>query len=511
MATLAGQLKAKKERLEKKIERLIEQINNEELLKSWTEGGIYEQQSQLKDLSNQLEKILEEVLLELDSDSQRDLKENQQLSENIISAKAKLFDSLKAINAEKPVQDDNASLDRNKIKIEVTQTDATGNIPNIWGKFDGDYSKWKQFHDKWVATMHTNEKVKTIVKFQNLQTACVGDAVGALGDWDLTDENYAKAWERLQTIYEDDYMQVESFMQKLDALPRMNGTTGKAIRNTIDTVQKHIHGLQRYINMDPKHPYVVFSVISKMDTDTYRAWEKHRPVLAKADAERNGIDPDNRRPGKYIPTWKEVEAFLENEVTIRVHAERHPNFATSRRNEHQISKKQQKHQYKQNQFAKNNDANTGEKTCPICEGSHLIYKCQSFIDMNLVARQNQVTEHELCVRCLQNLHAGRCANKRCNQICPKCLPENKYHNSMLCPNALRQTTNAAMNENVAGHKRKQQYSNQRNPKRFRHSNENASRTDSNRGQSSVNKLSEWSKVATQSNAIKNISSSKTEQ
>lgn len=35
--------------------------------------------------------------------------------------------------------------------------------------------------------------------------SCNGNAVGALGEWDLTEENYQKAWERLQSIYEDDY------------------------------------------------------------------------------------------------------------------------------------------------------------------------------------------------------------------------------------------------------------------------------------------------------------------
>lgn len=504
--TLTGQYVAKKARLEKKIERLVDQACNQALLQDWTEGDVCERQNELKELSKQLEKVHEDALIELDAENQDDFIENEQLSDKIITAKARLFDRLKAIGATNTIQDDNASLDKNKIKIEVMQTNASGNIPNIWGKFDGDYSKWKSFHDKWVASMHTNDKVKTIVKFQNLQAACISDAKGALGEWDLTDENYLKAWERLKSIYEDDYMQVQSFMQKLSALPRMNGSTSKAIRDTIDAVQKHIHGLQRYIDIDLKHPYVVFSVIGKMDTETYRAWEKHRPSLAKADAERNGIDPDNARPGKYIPTWKELEAFLENEVTIRVHAERHSNYGMLRQNNQQISKKQQKRFNKQSLFDANNDTNYATPQCPICNGPHQIYKCQSFIDMNLVARQNQVAEHELCVRCLQKFHAGRCANKRSNLMCPKCLPENRHHNSMLCPNAKAQT-NAAMNANSGRGKRKHQNNKQQNPKRRRYNNENVN-SDSGKMQSTVNKVGEWSVIAKQSNAIKNVKPSK---
>lgn len=155
MATLTGQLKIKKQRLEKKIERLTEQIINKESIENWTEGDISERQFQLKDLNSQLEKVHEDALLELDVETQSDFTENEELNDKIMTAKARLFDLLKTISKSESSQHDNASIDKNKIQIEVMQTDASGNVPNIWGKFDGDYSKWKSFHDKWVASMHS--------------------------------------------------------------------------------------------------------------------------------------------------------------------------------------------------------------------------------------------------------------------------------------------------------------------------------------------------------------------
>ena len=167
--------------------------------------------------------------------------------------------------------------------IRVIQTDAAGNIPNSWGAFNGDYARWHSFRDRCMP-VHEKKEIKAITKFHALKTACIGEAAGALGEWDITEQNYHKAFERLSAIFEDDYMQIHAYMQKLIRLPRMKSNSSKAIRKMIDTVQQHVAGVSRYITADDKQPYAVFTIIDKMDSDTFRAWEKHRPTLAKANA-----------------------------------------------------------------------------------------------------------------------------------------------------------------------------------------------------------------------------------
>lgn len=181
----------------------------------------------------------------------------------------------------------------------------------------------------------------------------------------------------------------------------------------------------------------MFAIINKMDSDTYRAWEKYRATLAKAATNRDANEPNNtQRPGKHIPTWPELEQFLEGEVTIRVHAEKRNREEESQPNAGEASKK------RQNPFRKQNDQNNEKNAeshsmlqCPICNGAHRVHECQAFIDMDIVDRLDKVAEHNLCDRCLRITRAGRCVNRKSNQICPECLPDDKYHNSLLCPNA----------------------------------------------------------------------------
>lgn len=211
-------------------------------------------------------------------------------------------------------------------------------------------------------------------------------------------------------------MQVQEFMRKLSKLPHMRPSSSKSIRDIIDTVHKHIHGLKRYITTDNKHPYVVFAVIERMDTDTYRAWEKYRPNLARAKGPEADINENANKTGKYIPTWYELEEFLEGEVTIRVHAEK--------RN------KTNQHENKANASSCQNESDTDHSKedsyipeyldCALCDKIHPIYRCDIFRAMSLNDRKNHIEENNLCVRCLRRNHYGPCIRPQNNDECPKC-------------------------------------------------------------------------------------------
>lgn len=313
------------------IKKIQSHFDDEEKFNGFSKGDLNERKKRLENLSlslseNNMEMVCKEELSEAHS------RENDQYDDVVMTLKAKASDRIDKIeNDNKPTSSQAAA--HTNSTIRVIQMDAAGNIPNTWGTFNGDYAKWQNFRDRWMP-IHENKEIKSITKFYALKAACLGEAAGALGEWDITDDNYLKAFKRLSDIFEDDYMQIQAYMQKLLRIPRMRSNSSKAIRKMIDTVQQHIAGASRYINIDEKQPYSVFMIIDKMDSETFRAWEKHRPALAKAQALQNSNDEDATdeqeinnganalRPGKHIPTWKELEEFLEGEVSIRVHEEK---------------------------------------------------------------------------------------------------------------------------------------------------------------------------------------------
>lgn len=495
-----AEMEAKRKYTITQIERVKKAIENKEVFTKWSKGELSERIKKLDDLSTNFDNF--NLQLTCDGNmSQEQANENVAFDDEMMSLKAKLRDRIESLSKSENEQAQ-AQAQQEPLRIEVQQTDAAGNIPNTWGKFDGDYAKWQSFRDRWLAAMHTNDKVKAVTKFQNLKTACIGDAAGALGEWDLTEANYQKAWDRLQGIYEDDYMQVQAFMKKLNKLPRMKNRSSKTIRNIIDTVQKHINGLKRYVKLDEANAYAVFTVIDRMDSTTYRAWEKHRPTLVKANVQADPQPNENQndKPGKHIPTWEQLEAFLESEVTIRVHAENRGEM-DEEEEEHPVSQKKNK-RFKGNK--NKNQEQAYSLKCELCSEAHQLFKCEVFKAMNLNGRKKHISDHDLCEKCLRDNHSGPCRNKFSNNACPRCLPEKKYHNSMICANKELRVL-LAREEQSKGNGRKRKFQNKKSgryAKKRRFEADDRQNLGDDKVHSGVHKIGNWSLVAKESNAVK---------
>lgn len=174
----------------------------------------------------------------------------------------------------------------------------------------------------------------------------------------------------------------------------------------------------------------MFTVIDSMNRDTYRAWEKFRPSLASIQASQSGQENQNEalfNPNTYIPIWAELERFLENEITIKVHSERlDPEGVNSN------AFKKQKRSKSQKSY---DSADVPDfLQCDLCNDMHPLFKCEIFKTMSLTGRKSHVIEKNLCEKCLRPNHSGDCRKRQCNIPFPNCKPETRYHNSWLCQN-----------------------------------------------------------------------------
>lgn len=425
----------------KAMKRNAKMVNDEAVFTAWSKGMIEERLISFEENYKKFE--LHCVNIECndwieDEEAESDMRiENDIMELEYYAIKAKLRDRLAELEPKVEIQPKVSE----PVRVEVTQNDALSNIPDTWGKFNGDYSKWQSFRDRFKAAIHDSERVKPIFKFQYLQTACVGEAKGALGEWDLTEANYEKAWNRLQAIYEDDYMQVQSFMRKLHSIPRIEKATSKGIRDLIDTVHTCVHGLSRYIPMESSDAFIVFWVIDRMDRDTYRAWEKHRPTLSVVVEQAQENEGAQRNVDKHIPTWRELETFLEGEVTIHVHDEKRSEASSTVGEMQNMSlnpsggavKKQQMQQTQHKAYPIIDKHHAPDfLSCVLCDGVHPIYKCNKFKALDLTRRRKHVIQNGLCERCLRQNHPGDCKDPKSMEQCPDCRKGVK-HNSWLCP------------------------------------------------------------------------------
>lgn len=174
----------KKKLMVDNIKKIEKQINDDAIFSAWSKGDLNERMKRLDQLGGNLNESNMEMVCKSEL-SDADAKENEELDELVMSLKAKVSDRIDEIESD--IRNQNAQSSTQSHSIRVIQTDAAGNIPNTWGTFSGQYDKWHSFRARWLP-VHTNKDMQVVTKFQLLKAACIGDAAGALGEWDITEE-----------------------------------------------------------------------------------------------------------------------------------------------------------------------------------------------------------------------------------------------------------------------------------------------------------------------------------
>lgn len=286
-------------------------------------------------------------------------------------------------------------------------------IENTWGEFDGNLTKWQGFHDRFKAAIHDNEQLTGAYKFMHLQNSLKGKAGQALGEWQLTDNNYAEAWERLKQLYERKYQTSAELVRKFNSLPKLEYANGTMIQKFSNTTHEVLRQL-RALNYPVEHYdlFIVHSIHERLDAETSKAWEFFRASES--------------------PTAQELLSFLDKQakaLTNVQHLEqRKPKEFRKRKYEENVRQLDSK----KFRFDKSKEQ-TGEverkslsNTCVICKERHPVHKCPKFLKMNVANRKKSIREHELCMNCLKPHHLSKdCYSGPCARCDVK-------HNSLLC-------------------------------------------------------------------------------
>ena len=86
--------------------------------------------------------------------------------------------------------------------------------------FDGNLQQWQEFWDIYKATIHEQQTMPAVSKFNYLNRASKGSALSAIAGVPLTSENYSLVVKLLQERFGRKETIVESLYFKLQNLPK---------------------------------------------------------------------------------------------------------------------------------------------------------------------------------------------------------------------------------------------------------------------------------------------------
>lgn len=281
-------------------------------------------------------------------------------------------------------------------------------IENTWGEFDGTWTHWQGFHDRFKAAVHDNEQIPSIFKFQHLMKSLKGQAKLDMGEWPQTEAAYGEMWERMKELYAQKYKTGMKFLEKFFSLPKLEKPSGFLLQKMSNTTHEVMRSL-RTMNYPVDHYdlFFVYGIHERMDPDTSRAWELER----LSDQ----------------PTTKEILAFLDRQAKAALFSSKGQNDGRKRGSSGRDNKNDAKRPKPSATDGSKSDSRAENRVCKVCKDNHAVHKCQVFKKMSLSERKKSARDNELCFNCLNPSHASKdCRASACKR-CP-----DKKHNSLLC-------------------------------------------------------------------------------
>lgn len=274
--------------------------------------------------------------------------------------------------------------------------------------FDGNPEQWLQFRDSFQGLIETNTELSDIQRMFYLRSALRGRAAEVIQALESSAANYAIAWNLLKKRFEDKTAIASRHLQLLLDIPAMQRESGGQLRQTLDSMLRHIRALEQ-LEVNTWDTVMIHILTSKLDNMTKREWRSH--VKGRENVE--------------VGTLTE---FLEDRCLIYEPENMKAPFSKpqSAMRPEKRAPSQPKGYERSNSFAMTSTVKQSLRKCAFCqEESHQIYAGQKFRELSVPQKLIVVKERKLCRNCLRGNHiAENCSSSHCQ----KC--ESK-HNTLL--------------------------------------------------------------------------------
>ncbi|XP_073823116.1 uncharacterized protein [Musca autumnalis] len=266
--------------------------------------------------------------------------------------------------------------------------------------FNGKYSEYKNFINSFKQIIDREHGLSNIEKFNHLLNCLHGHALETVKAFQVTNENYPKALERLKARYDNSTLIFMENISTLFDLPDVSKPSSGQLRSLVDNVSALYSSLQSLGSpTDIVNAMLIHIVMGKVDGDTKRKW-------------KDSLDFSK------LPTWEDCSNILERRCQ---YLESLDSNTSSRRPDHNSGKSNQKLSKHGYTFS------CSKRVCVFCSKSdHYIAQCQRFKDLDVPIRFENVKKLGLCINCLAKGHQVT--------SCPssfKCKHCSRSHHTML--------------------------------------------------------------------------------
>ncbi|XP_063420583.1 uncharacterized protein LOC134705796 [Mytilus trossulus] len=267
--------------------------------------------------------------------------------------------------------------------------------------FNGDILKWQTFWDCFESSIHFNDTLTSIQKFNYLKAQLEGSAAQTVEGFALTNGNYETAVNLLRDRFGQPSKLIHAYMKALMNLPAPTNDAF-SLRSYGDRLESYVRGLESLGQTSEMYGSLLVPVVlDKLPIDV-------RKSIAREHG-RDNLMLQNLRKS----ITKEIEILEAGQGVMepdRLHTTAF--FTGTKPRSHNKGK------------LTDTRKKVNTHTCIFCSGQHYPTECSEVTDAN--ARNQIVKQKQLCFNCLGSHRVAACkSTKRCKNC-------NGMHHTSIC-------------------------------------------------------------------------------
>lgn len=266
--------------------------------------------------------------------------------------------------------------------------------------FDGNFKTWPSFFDLYNTLVHENQLLSKIEKFQYLLTSLNNEPFSLLKSFPLSESNYDSAYATLVQRYQNKRKLAFLYWEEI-VNAKLTSDSPCSLRKLLDIFNENLSILGN-LNLPVKEwDFVLFYLLlTKLDRNSRQRFELENTSTV-------------------IPSFETLKTFIENQCKAFELVDSHTSKGVSSIKRTCLPK----YSNAQNQNPKSlsfvvNAEKTSNQKCVLCNDSHVLYRCPSFIDKSPLDRYNFVRNSNMCLNCLSSEHFVQ--NCHCKRNCRTC-------------------------------------------------------------------------------------------
>jgi len=378
--------KARRNGLRIYLKEVIGEINEVLMDESVLEAKIRGFKSSLRNVVDQLLAVDDEVLNILEPDEvENDVIESMKILEpsNEVMAKLDLkLEGMRISDVNKSSSSEGASSTMNTTKCKLPKFD----LPT----FNGDSLSWQGFYDQFNVSVHLNESLSNIDKFNYLKRYLRGEALTAVSGLSLCSENYKEAMDILIERYGNKQVLISAYMSSLLKIGKIKRNDDlKGLRKLHDDVENCMRNLKVLNHDSVGYGSLLIPILKE------RLPDEMTMIIS-------------RRFGSEMWTLEKLMQYFNDELRALENC-------TSSSQQRRVDE----HGLKRNEFTASSlfaKSKYNDVKCIYCQRSHPSSKCRTVT--NTDARKDILKRYNRCFVCLEKGHtASLCTSEYRCRMC----------------------------------------------------------------------------------------------